>query len=122
MRAAFLASLLTLVFSAAAFGQSASPAKSEAHLQQLSVPTGQSTISGCLQGKPDSYMLVERDGTAHLLIGEGNALWAALHHQVQLIGYRDNDRDASASSDEATAYGLRFFQVESVASEGASCK
>lgn len=35
----------------------------------------------------------------------------------KLAGNRDLDRDASASSDERTLHGLRFFQVEDKVSD-----
>ena len=40
----------------------------------------------------------------------------------ELTGYRDNNRDASASSDEGTAHGMRFFQVEEIVPESGGCK
>jgi hypothetical protein len=51
----------------------------------------------------------------HLLIGPNDALGKHVGQMVQLTGYRDNNRDASASSDEGTADGMRFFLVEDVA-------
>jgi hypothetical protein len=40
---------------------------------------------------------------------------------VQLAGQRDENRDASASSDEGTAHGLRFFQVWNVTQAQGEC-
>jgi hypothetical protein len=75
-----------------------------------------------LQGKPHNYRLVETDGTTHLLMGQSDALSSHMDHIVKLVGNRDNDRDASASSDEGTPHGLRFFQVERIATDAGSCK
>ena len=89
--------------------------------RELTVPAGQTAISGCLQGKPDSYRLTEKDGTMHLLMGSID-LSNSVGHIVQLVGYADDDCDASASSDEGTPDGLRFFLVEAVASDSGQCK
>lgn len=121
MRTLSLIALL-LVISAAAWAQNANSASDRVGLQQVSVPTGQSMITGCLQGQPHNYRLTERGGTFHLLMGESDALSSHLNHQVQLVGYKDNDRDASASSDEATPHGMRFFRVEDIAADLGSCK
>ena len=58
----------------------------------------------------------------HLLIGPNDALAKHVGQMVQLAGYRDNNRDASASSDEGTAHGMRFFQVEDIVLEAGTCK
>jgi hypothetical protein len=85
--------------------------------------TGPTTqISGCLQGTPNGYRLLADSGNSHLLIGDENALNQHVGERVTLQGYRDNNRDASASSDEGTPHGMRFFQVESVAADQGKCK
>ncbi len=121
MRILFFVTLL-LVISTAALAQSGKSASDRAGLQQVSVPLGQATIEGCLQGNPHNYRLTEKDGTSHLLMGESDALSGHLNHNIQLVGYKDDDRDASASSDEGTPHGLRFFRVENIASDTGSCK
>ncbi len=84
--------------------------------------TGQTTqISGCLQGSPNSYRLMADSGNPHLLMGSENALSNHVGDRVTLQGYRDNNRDASASSDEGTAHGMRFFQVDSVVADDGKC-
>jgi hypothetical protein len=57
-----------------------------------------------------------------LLMRPSNNLTPYVYHWVQLGGNRDLRRDASASSDEGTPYGLRFFQVEEVLSDEGACK
>jgi hypothetical protein len=121
MRHAVSLVTLLLVLSAIAFGQSANSAGDRAGVQQVSVSPGESTITGCLAGHPDEYRLTENNGTMHLLIGP-NALAKYVGQMVQLTGYRDNNRDASASSDEGTAHGMRFFQVEDIVPESGKCK
>jgi hypothetical protein len=121
MRALSLMTLL-LVISTAAWAQSDGSPTDRAGLREVSVPTGQSIIVGCLQGKPHNYRLTEKDGTSHLLMGQSDALSGHANHIVQLVGFKDNNRDASASSDEGTPHGLRFFRVESIASDIGSCK
>ena len=113
---------LLLVISTAAWAQSASSPSNSAGLREVSVPNGQSMITGCLQGQPHNYRLTEKDGTSHLLMGESDALSSHVNHNVQLVGYKDNNRDASASSDEGTPHGLRFFKVENIASDTGSCR
>ena len=122
MRHAVSLVTLLLVLSVIAFPQSANSAGNRAGVQQVSVSPGESTITGCLAGRPDQYRLTEKNGTMHLLIGPNDALGKHVGQMVQLTGYRDNDRDASASSDEGTAHGMRFFQVENIVSEPGNCK
>lgn len=84
--------------------------------------TGSMTqISGCLQGSPNSYRLMADSGNPHLLMGDQNMLSSHVGDRVTLQGYRDNNRDASASSDEGTPHGMRFFQVDSVTADTGKC-
>lgn len=78
-------------------------------------------IQGCLTGSSDSYRLQEENGTQHMLIGDAKELQSHVGQHVQLTGKRDLNRDASASSDEATAHGQRFFRVESVTPTEGKC-
>jgi len=57
----------------------------------------------------------------HLLMGQTD-LSNHAGHTVQLVRYADDDRDASASSDEGTPVPPRFFLVEEVASDSGKCK
>lgn len=82
-------------------------------------PTTQ--ISGCLQGTANGYRLVADSGNPHLLLGDYSALKDHVGDKVTLQGYRDNNRDASASSDQGTAHGMRYFQVDSVAAVNGKC-
>lgn len=82
-------------------------------------PTAQ--ISGCLQGTLDDYRLLAESGNPHLLLGDNAVLKDHVGDRVTLQGYRDNNRDASASSDEGTAHGMRFFQVDSVTADKGKC-
>jgi hypothetical protein len=122
MRYAVSLVTLLLVLSAIAFAQSANSASDRAGVQQVSVSQGESTITGCLAGHPDEYRLTDKNGTMHLLMGPNDVLGKHVGQMVELIGYRDNNRDASASSDEGTAHGMRFFQVEDIVPESGSCK
>jgi len=74
------------------------------------------------EGHTDGFDLIEKDGTMHLLMGPSDKLKPFVYHWVQLGGNRDLRRDASASSDEGTPHGLRFFQVEEVPSDEGACK
>lgn len=113
-------SLFALLLSASliTFGQTHSPYLSPAD----PAGSGQSTqISGCLQGSTNAYRLVTNSGNAHLLMGDQSALNAHVGDRVTLEGYRDNNRDASASSDEGTYRGLRYFRVDSVKADTGKC-
>ncbi|HTV66199.1 MAG TPA: hypothetical protein VMD98_11375 [Bryocella sp.] len=84
--------------------------------------TGSPTqLSGCLQGTPSAYRLMADSGNPHLLIGDEQALSSHVGDRVTLQGYRDDNRDASASSDEGTPHGMRFFQVQSVTADQGKC-
>jgi len=95
---------------------SASPAPT------ASLGTGETTVTGCLRGRTDEFYLVEKDGTTRLLMGPNEKLNSYVGHWVELGGNRDNRRDASASSDEGTPHGLRFFQVEEILADQGACK
>ena len=82
---------------------------------------GASTLTGCLKGSVNQYYVVEKNGTRHVLLAKGHDLSSYVDHMVTVTGKADNNRDASASSDEGTAHGNRFFSVDSVSDQGA-CK
>jgi hypothetical protein len=82
----------------------------------------QAQISGCLQGTPNQYRLVESDGTTHLLMGDSDALASHVGQKVTLAGYRDFNRDASASSDSDIMHGQRFFAVNDVTQTQGNCR
>jgi len=84
--------------------------------------TAGQTIHGCLTGDRDGYWLQQPDGTQRALIGDYRELGAHIGQFVQLAGQGDQNRDASASSDEATAHGLRFFEVWSVTQTQGECR
>lgn len=110
--------VLLLAGAVSALGQSKSSLLSQAN----PAATGPTTeLSGCLQGAPQSYRLVRENGNVHLLVGDNKALASHVGDMVTLQGYRDNNRDASASSDEGTPRGMRFFQVDSIAADNGSC-
>jgi len=116
----FTISVLVLMLAAAVstFAQS----KSSYLGQADPAATGPTTqISGCLQGTPNSYRLIAESGNPHLLIGDESSLSSHVGDRVTLQGYRDNTRDASASSDNGTPHGMRFFQVENVAADHGEC-
>jgi len=84
---------------------------------------GQTTeITGCLHGSSQQYRLVETNGTTHMLIGENRDLGSHVGDMVTLQGYRDNNRDASASGNNGMMNGQRFFQVTSIAADTGKCK
>jgi len=89
--------------------------------QTTAATAGTSTVTGCLKGSINQYYVVEKDGTAHVLLSKGHDLSSFVDHMVTVTGKADNNRDASASSDEGTAHGNRFFAVDSVDDQGA-CK
>jgi hypothetical protein len=80
-----------------------------------------STVTGCLMGSKNQYSVTEKDGTRHVLLAKGKDLSTYVNHEVTVTGKADSNRDASASSDEGTAHGNRFFAVDSVTDQGA-CK
>ena len=118
----FGVSLVTLLLVlSVALGQGVQSSSSSATPQTANLQQGESVISGCLSGHPDSFRLTEANGTYHLLMGENKVLSQHAGDMVQLSGYRDNNRDASASSDEGTPHGMRFFLVDSVVSDSGKC-
>ena len=109
---------LLLIVALSTLGQSKSSSMGQADPAATSPLT---ESSGCLQGTSGAYRLVRADGTVHLLMGDDEVLKGHVGDTVTLKGYRDTNRDASASSDEGTAHGLRFFQVDGVATENSKC-
>lgn len=88
--------------------------------QANSVPPT-TTVTGCLNGSKNQYYVTEKDGTRHVLLAKGKDLSPYVNHEVTVTGKADINRDASASSDEGTARGNRFFSVDAVSDQGA-CK
>ncbi len=121
MRLAVSLVTLLLVLSVVALGQGVQSFSSSASLRPVSVPSGESMIVGCLSGHPDSFRLTEANGTFHLLMDNNHVLSSHVGDMVQLSGYRDNNRDASASSDEGTSHGMGFFSVDGVVSDSGKC-
>ena len=95
-------------------GAASNPSPARASVQNVSLAAGQSAVTGCLKGSTNQFYLMEQNGTLHLLMGPNKELQAHVGYWVELGGNRDSSRDASASSDEGTAHGMRFFQVEEV--------
>lgn len=118
MRLAISLLVFALAAALAAFAQSHSSYLGQAD-PAATGPTTQ--ITGCLQGSSNDYRLLATSGNPHLLIGDESALSSHVGDRVTLQGYRDNNRDASASSDQGTAHGMRFFQVESVSADKGKC-
>ena len=83
--------------------------------------SGSSTITGCLGGSRHQYYVVEKNGTTHVLIAKNRDLTQYVKHEVTVTGLEDTNRDASASSDEGTAHGERFFSLDTITDQGA-CK
>jgi hypothetical protein len=111
-----LATLLLSVMATAAAQSSATQTQ-----QTTSKLPGATTLTGCLKGSINQYYVVEKNGTTHQLLAKGKDLTQYVNHEVTVSGTSDNNRDASASSDEGTAHGGRFFSVDSVSDQG-SCK
>ena len=110
-----------LVSLALASAQTTNPRASRTG-QLASLSAGETTVTGCLKGHTDGCYLIEKDGTMRLLMSSNDNLKPHVYHWVQLGGNRDWRRDVSASSDEGTPHGLRFFQVEEVLSDEGACK
>ena len=121
MRIAVSVAILTLACCALALAQTTT-SSGPAVMQKASLSAGETTVTGCLQGKTDGYYLTQKDGTMRLLMGSNDKLRSYVGHWVELGGNRDLRRDASASSDEGTPHGLRFFQVEEILADQGTCK
>ena len=109
------AATLAIVLAAcvvAASAQTSNPSPARASVQNVSLAAGQSAVTGCLKGSTNQFYLMEQNGTLHLLMGPNKELQAHVGYWVELGGNRDSSRDASASSAEGTAHGMRFFPVE----------
>jgi len=121
MRFAVSLAILVLVCVVLASAQTTSPT-AHATVQKANLSGGDTTLTGCVKGSNDEFYLITKDGTLHMLIGRNRDLRPYVGRWVELGGNRDLSRDASASSDEGTAHGLRFFQVEEVISDNGACK
>jgi hypothetical protein len=115
MRIPMLLAIALLAGMALATAQNPAPESA-----QINTPPT-STVTGCLKGSVNQYYVVEKNGTTHVLQAKGHNLSPYVNHMVTLTGKADVNRDASASSDEGTAHGNRFFAVDSVSDQGA-CK
>ena len=122
MRFATTLALFALAVLTCALAQTTNSSGTNETLSSVSLPAGQSSIMGCVHGSTDQYYLIEKDGTMRLLMGPNSQLQQLVGHSVVLGGNRDLRRDASASSDEGTPHGLRFFQVEELLADQGACK
>jgi hypothetical protein len=116
MRIPMLLAIVVLGGMALATAQNPAPQQ-----PQTSTTAGSNTLTGCLKGSTNQYYVIEKNGTEHVLLSKGRNLSSYVNHMVTLTGTADINRDASASSDEGTAHGNRFFSVDSVSDQGA-CK
>jgi len=122
MRLALSVAAAVMVCLACASAQNSNPASLTTVAQTATLSPGETTITGCVKGSTDGFYLMQQDGTMRLLMGRNRMLRPLVDHWVELGGNRDDRRDASASSDEGTPHGLRFFQVEEVIANQGPCK
>jgi hypothetical protein len=69
MRLAVSVAILMLACFALASAQTTTSSGSVPTVQKASLAAGETTVTGCLQGKTDGYYLTEKDGTMRLLMG-----------------------------------------------------
>jgi hypothetical protein len=124
MRSSFVLLMILLVTPAIAFSQSAYSSATQDNRSQASQQqdNGTITLTGCLSGKPGEYQLVDQSGDKHLILPAGVDLSSYVGHSVEVVGKNDTRRDASSSSDEATAHGAHFFKVAQVNKDLGACK
>jgi hypothetical protein len=124
MRNSFILLMILLVTPAIAFSQSAYSSGTQDNQSQTiqQQDNGTTTLTGCLSGKTGEYQLVDQSGDKHLILSAGIDLSSYLGHSVEVTGKYDIRRDASASSDEATAHGMHFFKVTAMDKDLGACK
>jgi hypothetical protein len=124
MRSSFILLMILLVMPAIAFSQSAYPSATQDNQSQTTQQqdNGTTTMTGCLTGKPGEYQLVDQSGDKHLILNTGVDLSSYVGHSVEVTGKNDIRRDASSSSDEATAHGAHFFKVTAMDKDLGACK
>jgi len=117
--------LLTIVFCAVVLVATAQDSGSQNAAQRTTNEppqmSGSSTLTGCLGGSRSQYYVIEKNGTEHVLLTKNRDLSKYVKHEVTVTGLADTNRDASASSDEGTAHGNRFFSLDTITDIGA-CK
>lgn len=118
MRLAISLLVLMLVGALGTFAQSNSPYLGQGDPGATGPPL---QISGCLQRTSDSYRFIADSGNPHLLIGDEKTVNSHEGDRATLQGYRDYNRDASASGDEGMSHGMRSFQVENIAADKGKC-
>jgi hypothetical protein len=64
----------------------------------------------------------DQSGDKHLILSAGIDLSSYVGHSVEVTGKNDIRRDASSSSDEATAHGAHFFKVTAMDKDLGACK
>jgi hypothetical protein len=124
MRSSFILLIILLVTPAIAFSQSgySSATQDNQNPATQQQEQGTTTLTGCLSGKPGEYQLVDQSGDKHLVLTAGVDLSSYVGHSVEVTGKNDIRRDASASSDEATAHGMHYFKVTAMDKDLGSCK
>lgn len=80
-----------------------------------------STIRGCLSGSADNYTLTDHSGTQYKLLGQNDALAAAVGHDVEIRGIQNQSAE-TASGEDTTEYRFHnTFQVSQVQNTGNRC-
>jgi hypothetical protein len=122
MRGTLFLLTILLVTPALAYCQNEPSRATENSYRQSAPQESNSTLTGCLTGKPDEYQVTDQEGTTHLLFSPTVNLSSHVGQSVTLQGEQDVRRDASASSDEGTAHGMHFFRVLAVTQTSGACK
>jgi len=80
-----------------------------------------STIRGCLSGSADNYTLTDHSGTQYKLLGQNDALAAAVGHEVEISGIQNQSTETASAEDETAGHFHNAFQVSQVQDTGSRC-
>ncbi len=114
MRNPVLLTILFLASAGLATAQSAST-PSPNNSQASSLPPGMSALTGCLQEKIGTYILVDEENTAHELSGSYGKLRHQVGHQIEVVGKPGiRNVDTTAPGGASGVIEKPIFQVKSV--------
>jgi hypothetical protein len=112
--------MLALLLPLSAAWLQAQPANPSSDKNKPSEPV---TIQGCLQDSENKFILIESDGTTHVLSGSGGKLKHELGHEVELTGKNETETlDDTSPGGASSVKMITVFQVKTIKHVDDTCK
>lgn len=117
MRGSLLALIMLAVTVGLAFSQNNQNGSQNNNPQSV-IPGHRTTITGCLTGKPNHYLLTDQNGVTNMVYSTTVHLDSYIGRPVSLVGIQS----ATPSTDTGTARPMPHFKVLEVQAASGDCK